>query len=126
MTQTAASVVETLEAMYAAAATDDEDAFARIFTEDFYAFDLGRKFVGMELPALIKQAHAEGKKFIWTVTEPDVRLHGDLATITFVNQGAVGEVDGMMPVTWLEAAVLRFEDGRWRIAFFHSTRVPAA
>jgi ketosteroid isomerase-like protein len=122
MARTAASVIETVEAMYAAAATDDEAAFARLFTQDFYAFDAGKKFVGMEPPALIKAMHGEGKRFVWTVTEPDVHIDGELATIAFINRGAVGDAAGMAPMTWLESAVLCFEDGHWRIRFFHSSR----
>jgi ketosteroid isomerase-like protein len=120
------AVVETIRAMYAAAAVDDDAALARIFTADFYAFDLGKRFQGMALAELIKTAHAAGKRFVWTVTEPDVHVVGDLAWLSFVNSGSVGDAAGTAPVTWLESAVLRFEEGRWRVQFFHSTRVPPA
>jgi hypothetical protein len=52
-------------------------------------------------------------------------MHGDLAWITYVNRGSVGDAAGVTPVTWLESAVLRHDGRRWRIRFFHSTRVPA-
>lgn len=120
------AVVETVRAMYAAAAIDDLAALTGIFTTDFYAFDAGKRFEGMALPELIKAAHADGKQFVWTVTEPDVQIAGDWAAISFINRGAVGDAAGMLPVTWLESAVLRFEDGRWRVRFFHSTRAVAA
>lgn len=126
MEQTKQAVVETVRAMYAAAAIDDSAALAGIFTADFYAFDGGKRFEGMALPELIKAAHADGKRFVWTVTEPDVEVSGDWASISFVNRGAVGDAAGMAPVTWLESAVLRFEDGRWRVRFFHSTRAVEA
>jgi ketosteroid isomerase-like protein len=120
------AVVETVREMYAAASVDDMAGLARIFTADFYAFDVGKRFDGMALAELIKAAHADGKRFIWTVTEPEVEIAGDWASISFVNRGSVGDAAGMTPVTWLESAVLRFEDGRWRVRFFHSTRAAPA
>jgi hypothetical protein len=53
-------IAETMREMYEAAAADDFDALRVIFDEGFYAFDLGRRFDGMALPELIKQAHAGG------------------------------------------------------------------
>jgi hypothetical protein len=37
----------------------------------------------------------------------------------------VGGAESQTAVTWLESAMLVRIDGRWRIEFFHSTRVPA-
>ena len=125
MTLSTDAVIETIREMYAAAAIDDEAGLRAIFTDDFYAFDGGKRFDGMALPTLLKAAHAAGKRFVWTVNEPDVQVEGGWASIAFVNRGSVGDAAGMVPVTWLESAVLRFEGGCWRVRFFHSTRVPA-
>ena len=119
------AVIETIREMYAAAAIDDEAHLAKILTEDFYAFDGGKRFDGMALPALIKAAHAAGKRFVWTVTEPTVWVAQNWASIAFINRGSVGDADGTTPVTWQESAVLKFDGKRWRVQFFHSNRVPA-
>jgi hypothetical protein len=120
------AVIETIREMYAAAAIDDEASLRAIFTDDFYAFDGGKRFDGMELPALLKAAHAAGKRFVWTVSEPDVWVAQNCASIAYVNRGSISDAAGTVPVTWLESAVLRFDGSRWRIQFFHSTRVPTA
>jgi|SRR5579859_1528814 len=122
MDQPEQAVIATMQAMFAALAVDDLESLARIFTADFYAFDGGKRFDGMALPELIKAAHADGKRFQWTVTEPDVEIAGDWARIAFVNRGAVGDATAMTPVTWLESAVLRREGGGWRVRFFQSER----
>ena len=119
------AVIETIREMYAAAAIDDEAHLAKIFTEDFYAFDGGKRFDGMALPRLIKAAHAAGKHFVWTVNEPTVWVAQNWASIAFINRGSVGDADGTTPVTWQESAVLKFDGKRWRVQFFHSNRVPA-
>ena len=125
MTQDAAAVAETLREMYAAVATQDRAHLATIFTPGFYAFDLGKRFDGMALVDLIEAAMAAGRRFVWTVNEPDVRIFGDRAWIAYVNRGSVGDADSTTPVTWLESAMLVRVDSRWRIEFFHSTRAPA-
>jgi Domain of unknown function (DUF4440) len=117
-----AAVVETMRAMFAAATQDDEASLKAIFAADFYAFDGGGRFDGMELAALIRTAHAAGKSFVWTVNEPDARIEGDWAWIAYLNRGSITDAAGTVPMTWLESAVLNFDGNRWRIRFFHSTR----
>lgn len=125
MTDSREGVADTLRAMYAAAAADDVERLKEIFTDDFYAFDLGKRFDGMALAELIKSAHAAGASFVWTVNEPETHVIGDWAWITYVNHGSVTNASGVTPVTWLESAVLLRDGDRWRIRFFHSTRAPA-
>jgi len=125
MNDDAAAVAETLRDMYAAVAVLDRARLAGIFAPGFYAFDLGKRFDGMALVDLIDGAMAAGRRFVWAVNEPDVRIFGDRAWIAYVNRGAVGDAETMTPVTWLESAMLVRVDSRWRIEFFHSTRAPA-
>jgi hypothetical protein len=73
---------------------------------------------------LVKTAHAEGNVYVWSVNEPEVHLHGEIAWITYVNNGSVKDATGTKSVTWLESAVLQKEKGEWRIRFLHSTRAP--
>jgi ketosteroid isomerase-like protein len=110
--------------MFAAAAADDLARFRAVTTPDFYAFDGGGRFIGDALMDLIKSAHAAGKVYVWTVNEPEVRIQGDVAWITYVNRGSIKDASGTKDLSWLESAVLRKENGTWRIQFFHSTRVP--
>jgi len=119
-------IADTLRAMYAAVRVMDRTRLeTEIFAPGFYAYDLGKRFDGMELVDLIEGAMAQGRRFVWTINEPDVRVFGDRAWIAYVNRGSVGDAETATPVTWLESAMLVRLDGRWRIEFFHSTRVPA-
>jgi ketosteroid isomerase-like protein len=119
-----AQVIEVMRAFYVAATNDDLAKFHTVVTDDFYSYDGGKRFSGDELMELIKAAHAAGKVYVWNVTKPEVHVHGDAAWITYVNEGSVTDTSGTKNVTWLESAFLRREKGSWRIAFFHSTRVP--
>ena len=123
MTPAEQAVLDTIKALYVAAAADDEAVLTQIFSPDFYAFDGGRRFVGMQLAVLVKSFHDQGKRFVWNVTEPRVQVEGSLAWITFVNRGAVGDAAGMTPAAWLESAVLALEADRWRLRFLHSSRM---
>ena len=121
-----ARVAEVMRTFYVAATNDDLVKFHSVVTSDFYSYDGGARFGGDELMELIKKAHASGKVFVWTVTKPEVRIHGDAAWITYVNEGSVKDASGTKNVTWLESAFLRKENQSWRIEFFHSTRVPVS
>jgi ketosteroid isomerase-like protein len=110
--------------MYAAATNDDLAQFNTVAAADFYAFDGGKRFSGDSLMELIKNLHAAGNIYVWTVTEPEVHVAGDIAWITYVNRGSVQDKSGKKDLAWLESAVLKKDAGTWRIHFFHSTRAP--
>jgi ketosteroid isomerase-like protein len=118
-------VVDAVKSMYVALTNDDFAKFHTVAAPDFYAFDGGERFDGDALMELIKAAHAGGKMYVWRVTEPEVHIEGDVAWVTYVNQGSIEDASGTKPMQWLESAVLRKEKGNWRIQFFHSTRMPS-
>ena len=119
-----ARVVDALRTMYVAATNDDLALFHTVAAPGFYAYDGGRRFAGDELMAFIRSRHEAGVVYVWRVTEPEVRIDGGTAWITYVNRGSITDVSGAKDVTWLESAVLQKEKDNWRIQFFHSTRVP--
>jgi ketosteroid isomerase-like protein len=115
-------VTEAVRSMFAALAANDDGKFRAVIAPDFYAFDVGKRFTADALLELIKTAQAAGKVYVWTVTEPDVHISGDIAWIAYVNRGSIKDASGTENVTWLESAVLQKEKGAWRIRFLHSTR----
>ncbi len=117
-------IVDTVKALFAAAGTDDLAKFDSVVTPDFYMYDAGARFNGDSIMALIKTTHASGVHYEWNVTQPDVHLSGDAAWVAYVNEGSVTNASGTQHMKWLESAFLRKEAGTWKIAFFHSTRVP--
>jgi ketosteroid isomerase-like protein len=118
-------VIEVVRLMYVALTHDDLGQFNNVASSDFYAFDVGKRLTGNELMELVKNAHAAGKVYVWQVTEPQVHIDGSIAWITYVNRGSLQDAAGKKELAWLESAVLRKENGVWRIQFFHSTRVPS-
>ncbi|WP_372781911.1 hypothetical protein [Phenylobacterium sp.] len=109
---------------FAAGARDDVAAEADLQAPGFYAFDAGKRFDGTALGELVKSAHASGVKIEWNLQDMDVHAACDQAWAAWVNRGASGKAGAMQPVTWLESAVLGYHDGRWRLEFLHSARVP--
>jgi ketosteroid isomerase-like protein len=120
------AVTEAVRAMFGAFAADDAAKFHEVTAPDFYAFDGGERYKGDELIELIKKAHAGGTTFVWTITEPTAHVDGNVAWITYVNHGSIGDSSGPKKMSWLESAVLRKSDGKWRVQFLHSTRVRPA
>jgi ketosteroid isomerase-like protein len=117
-------IVDTIKAWFAALSTDDLSKFESSITREFYMFDGGERFNGAAIMPLIKSEHAAGKHYEWNVTQPDVHVTGDTAWIAYVNDGSVTDASGTIHRKWLESAFLKKEAGAWKIAFFHSTRVP--
>jgi ketosteroid isomerase-like protein len=112
-----------LTTMFDAARADDLDKFRSVVAPEFDSFDGGARFTGDELMRLIKEQHAKGWVYEWSLQEPDIRLHGETAFASYENKGFVQDPAGKRTaVTWLESAFLRKHDGRWLVSFFHSSR----
>ncbi len=119
------AVVDALHQLFEAASHDDEKLFKEVLAPNFYAFDNGKRFDGMQLPQLIKAAHGAGKTYVWSVNDPEVHIACDWAWVTYTNRGSVGDASGTQPMSWLESAVLHYQGQRWHIQFLHSTRAAA-
>ena len=118
----AAKVVDAVKTLFIAASTDDIAKFHVVTAPGFYAFDGGKRFNGDELMHMVKQVHAAGKVYAWTVTEPEVHVNCDTAWITYVNRGSIRDQSGKHELTWLESSELEKIGGRWRIRFLESER----
>ena len=116
------AVVDALNQFFEAASRDDGKLFSEVLAPNFYAFDNGKRFDGMQLPQLIKAAHGAGKTYVWSINDAEVHMTCDWAWVAYTNRGSVGDASGTQPVSWLESAVLHYQGQRWRIQFLHSTR----
>jgi hypothetical protein len=116
------AVVGVVSDMFEALRTDSLDRLRQVTSAGFYAYDGGMRFTAPAMIDFIKKGHASGKRWVWSITDPEVHVACNLAWMTYVNQGAVEDASGRQPLTWLESAVLEYSDGRWQIQFVHSTR----
>jgi ketosteroid isomerase-like protein len=119
-------VVDTVSTIFTAAHADDVAKFDSVIAPGFYIFDVGARFNGDSIMALIKAQHAAGKRYEWNVTEPDVHISGNTAWVAYVNKGSISDASGTVNQNWLESAFLEKQAGAWKIVFMHSTRVPVA
>jgi ketosteroid isomerase-like protein len=117
-------VTEAVRSMFAALSAEDIPKLRAVIAPDFYAFEAGGRITGDALIELIKKAHAADKVYVWTVNDPEVHIDGSMAWVTYINRGSINDAAETKNVSWLESAILRKEEGNWRIQFFHSTRMP--
>ena len=117
-------VVDTVSTIFSAAREDDVAKFDSVIALGFYIFDGGARFDGDTIMTHVKSLHAAGKRYEWSVTEPDVHVSGNSAWIAYVNKGTVTDASGTVNQNWLESAFLEKQAGTWKIVFMHSTRVP--
>jgi hypothetical protein len=123
----ATAVVDTMHTMFVALGTEDLAKFHSLTVPGFYAFDNGKRYDGDALMQIIVSAHAKGMKFVWSVTQPDVHIHGNYAWIAYANVGSIQQSSTAepTPMTWLESAFLESHNGSWKITFLQSSRVAA-
>ena len=117
-------VVGVINDLFQALRTDSPERFQEVTSPDFYAYDGGMRLTGPAMMDFIAKGHASGKRWVWSITDPEVHVACNQAWITYVNQGSVEDTSGRQPLTWLESAILDYSNGRWHIRFVHSTRVP--
>jgi ketosteroid isomerase-like protein len=123
-TNAQSEAIVVIEEIFAAARTDDLPALLAVTTPDFYAYDGGRRFTAQSLMELVASAHAAGKRYEWSVTDPEVHVHCDFAWVTYINQGSIEDSAGRQESTWLESVVLEYAGDHWKARFLHSTHVP--
>lgn len=117
-------VADTMRDMYTALKTDDLERFHAVTTSNFFAFDAGKRFDGDALMDLVKAAHGRGAVYDWSVNDPKVEVSCSTALVTYINTGSLTEASATRALSWLESATLIHDGQRWRIRFFHSTRIP--
>ncbi len=119
-------VVGAVQELFDAMRADNLERFRKITGPNFYAYDAGMRFNDTQLLDFVKSAHSSGKRFEWSITDPQVHVSCNLAWITYVNIGSVEDASGRQPVSWLESAILEHTNAGWHIQFLHSSRMPKA
>jgi len=117
-------IVRAVNTVFAAIRTEDSQELNSVVTPDFYIFDGGVRLTADSLMTHMKALFAAGKRYEWSVTEPDVHVTGNTAWIAYINKGSIGDAAGSASQEWLESAFLEKQAAIWKIAFIHSTRVP--
>ena len=117
-----AAIEQTIRDFFDAAKREDDAAFRRVTTNNFYSFDAGKRFDGASLVDAIRMAHARGVQIDWNIGTVDTHVGCGMAWSAWENRGRAGVPPKLAPVRWLESAVLVREGGRWKIDFFHSAR----
>lgn len=116
-------VVDTVKTIFVAAKEDDLEKFNSVVVPGYYMFDEGKRFDGDAIMKLIRDMHAKGIRYEWTVVNPDVHISGNTAWIAYQNRGIITDQNGKSTtMAWLESAFLEKRHGVWKIVFFHSTR----
>jgi hypothetical protein len=123
-----ASAAKDVEAVvrgwFGAFGRNDYQAGYALQAPGFYAYDNGQRYDGTTLGELLRTAKASGLKVEWNIGAVDVHAGCDEAWAAWVNKGSAGAPGAVEPVTWLESAGLRYQDGHWRMEFLNSSRVP--
>jgi hypothetical protein len=121
LTQTEA-IVSVQTDILSALENEDKVTWERLTVRDFVAFESGHRYGRTDFFELMRSAHAAGRRFEWSVTNPRIEVSCTLATLAYVNQGSVTQGSSHAAVSWLETATFRYNAGEWRAVFVESMR----
>jgi hypothetical protein len=119
-------IVDTVARLFAAAQAEDLLAFQSSACSDFFIYENGKRFDSAGIFQLIVDAQRAGAVFEWHIVDPIAYIEGNLASVAYVNRGAVTRGGDTEPVTWFETATLTRDHGGWRVAFMSSMRTSIA
>ena len=117
-----AAVKQMLVDWYAAYSTTDEARYREFMVEEYVLLENGT-IMGLEDDLKAMRGRPPGYRRKDAFDFRSVRLHGDLAYATYFLESEMVDDANIGQRKWLESAVLRRVDGRWRCALLHSTKV---
>jgi len=119
----AAAVKAAIQENYAAYSSFDEARYRRTTTDDFLLLEHG-ELIDREGDVANMAKPGTGFRRTDRFDFDSVKIHGDVAWAVYtLKSGIHDDKRGTREREWLESAVLRREDGRWKVALLHSTRV---
>jgi ketosteroid isomerase-like protein len=119
-----AAVRQTLIDWYAAYSGTDEAHYRSFVTDDYLLLEHG-ELMNTEDDLQAMRNRPGGYQRKDTFDFKSVRVHGDIAWATYFLESEMSDDTKVQQRRWLESAVLRHIDGRWRAALLHSTRISA-
>lgn len=119
------AVVQTMGKLFATLKTGDRSGWNRITTPDFHIFENGQDLSREQIFALVRSIFDKGGNIEWNITKQQTAIDNALATIDYVNDGAITTEGKRVPVIWYESAVLRHSQTGWRVQFMQSERAKA-
>ena len=117
-----AAVKQMLVDWYTAYSTTDEARYREFMVEEYVLLENGT-IMGLEDDLKAMRGRPPGYRRKDAFDFRSVRLHGDLAYATYFLESEMVDDAKIGQRKWLESAVLRRVNGRWRCALLHSTKV---
>jgi ketosteroid isomerase-like protein len=118
------AVKQMLVDWYRVYSTTDEARY-KAFVADEYALLENGTIMGLEDDLKSMRERPPGYRRTDAFDFRSVRLHGDLAYATYFLESEIADDTKIARRKWLESALLRRVEGRWRCALLHSTRISA-
>ncbi len=92
-----------------------------LFTDDFILFESGQV---MNVEEFIKFITAfEGSSSTYKFEDVKTNVEGSVAWMSLRNKAVMTMGEQVINLDWLESAVLKKQEGVWKLAFYHSTTI---
>lgn len=109
-----------VQEFFAALSVPDQAKMRALVTEDFQLLEQGEDWRLDDLLKLLKPSDTKRRNFFNVVRS---EVTGDVAWVSYWNRAVITNAEKSRAVVWLESAVLRKQNGVWKIQMLHSTRL---
>lgn len=117
-----AAVRQTLVDWYAAYSGTDEAHYRTFLADEYVLLENGTP-MGVDDDVAMMRKRESGYSRKDAFDFQSVTLHGDLAYAVYFLESDIVDDKMRRQRRWLESAILRRVDGRWRAALLHSTKI---
>jgi ketosteroid isomerase-like protein len=115
------NVEEALRNFYDAASTHNFQGIRDLCTDDFIIFESGQVMNVEDFISFLTTF--EGASMTYNLEDIKINVEDSVAWLTLRSKAEVTMGEQEMNYEWLESAVLKKQEGIWKIAFYHSTTV---
>ncbi|MDQ7982290.1 nuclear transport factor 2 family protein [Paraburkholderia sp. SARCC-3016] len=116
-------VISTLDKFFELLAAQKWEAANGLLASGFFAFENGTRYSAHEFIMLVKDVFANGTRYQWQVTKPEVIARADIAWVAYHNVGYLNAPGSARTGRhWLETAVLSHDGTCWKLCFLSSMR----
>jgi ketosteroid isomerase-like protein len=113
-------VEQTIQGFFKALSASDFQAVRNLCREDFVLFEDGRILSLAEFIEHMKTYAGKGS-ISYSLTDIKPTVEPPFAWATLRNKATISIVGLPPAMEWIESAVLKKQNGRWKIAFYHSS-----
>lgn len=118
-----AAVEDVIRDYFTAISNNDQMAADAVCTADYMLLEHGMYWNNDSLFMMAGPMFDQGATIAYRFENFETTIDGNTAWTYYDNYGLMTVGGQEIPLHWLESAVMEYDDGHWKMALLHSTRI---